>query len=221
VRRSGREQLRPGIRRSRRPVVIVLLGLAGVAGTLVLGVLVGPAGNRLDDMVTQTLGRWCGLPTCRHVIEPLADEGGWPFGAFVTAAAPLVVVLGLLLADRPRPEARRVALRWLLAVLVSVALQEVLSRVYGRVGPFAGPDDAPHAYPSGAAVLVALGWLGGGMVVAALRPRWRRAWWAAAAAALLVHALVRVATGKHWATDIAGSYLLVAGLLALVFPPPR
>jgi membrane-associated phospholipid phosphatase len=212
---SGGEHLPPDLRGRRRNGTLVL-GVVGVAVALVLGVLVGPAGNPVDDAVTRTLGRWCGVPTCRAVIEPMADEGGWPFGAYVTAAVPLVVVCGLLLAEGLRPEVRTAALRWLLLVLVAVAVQETLSRLYGRVGPFAGPDDAPHAYPSGAALLVALGWLGGGMVAAELRPGWRRAWWVATAGALLGHALVRAATGKHWATDIAGSYLLVAGMVALV-----
>src|SRR4029453_18075997 len=180
---SGRGHLPPDIR-GRRRIGTLLLGVAGVAAALVLGVLVGPAGNPVDDAVTRTLGRWCGVPTCRTVIEPIADEGGWPFGAYVTAAVPLGGACALLLRDARRPEVRRAALRWLLLVLAAVGVQGTLSRLYGRVGPFAGSDDAPHAYPSGAALLVALGWLSGGMMVAELRPGWRGAWWAGTPGAL-------------------------------------
>jgi membrane-associated phospholipid phosphatase len=196
---------------------MVLLGVTGVGTALLLGVLVGAAGNPLDRAVTRTLGRWCAAPACRAVSEPLAVESGAPYGAYVTAVAPLVVVGGVLLSARVRlgSHARTVALRWLLVALTMVAVQEVLSRVYGRVGPLADPGDPAHAYPSGAALLVGLGWLGGGAVVTEFRPGWRRAWWAVTAVVLLVHALARVATAKHWVTDISGSYLLAAGAYAL------
>jgi hypothetical protein len=72
------------------------------------------------------------------------------------------------------------------------------------------------AYPSGAALAVALGWAVGVVVVGDLRPRWRPAAIAAAALVLGLHLVARVAAQKsYWATDILGSYLLVSGMLLL------
>ena len=53
------------------------------------------------------------------------------------------------------------------------------------------------------------------MVVGDLRPRWRPVVVTAAVVALGLHAAARITAQKHWATDILGSYLLVAGVLLL------
>ena len=89
---------------------------------------------------------------------------------------------------------------------------------FGRPGPGEVAHDGPlyvGAYPSGAALAVGLGWTVGVLVVGARRPRWRPWLLAAMALALVLHLLVRAVTGKHWATDVLGSYLLVAGAFLL------
>jgi membrane-associated phospholipid phosphatase len=106
---------------------------------------------------------------------------------------------------------------WLLLTLAALPLQHLLRVAFDRAGPNVPlwSEGAKGAYPSGAALLVALGWAVGVVVLADLRPRWRPALLVAATAALGVHAWARVAAHKHWATDILGSYLLVGGVLLL------
>jgi membrane-associated phospholipid phosphatase len=210
----------------RRRAGRVLLGAAAVAGALLLGVLAGPGGTAVDEAVARTLERWCARPACQTASDALATEGGWPFVVYASVVLPLVVAGGLLPAARGEQgrRARALAGRLLVLLVVMAVAQVVLSHVYGRVGPRATSSDPSTAYPSGAALLVAFAWLGAGLVVALARPGWRGVWWPLAAGVLLLHAVVRVAASKHWATDIAGSYLLVAGVLALATsrsrPPP-
>src|SRR6266542_2698155 len=130
-----------------------------------------------------------------------------------------------------RPRARLPRRRWLpwvpwLAVLLAtVPLAWALRVAFGRPGPDEGPVQAwsQGAYPSGGALLVALGWIIGGAVTAWLRPSWRRPLLALAALALAAHLFARVAVGDHWLTDVVGSYLLAAGaaLLADKLRPRR
>ena len=77
------------------------------------------------------------------------------------------------------------------------------------------------SYPSGAALLVALGWIVGGTVILRLRPSWRRPLLAVGVVVLAVHAATRAAVGAHWLTDVIGSYLLAAGMALLAAPLQR
>ena len=79
----------------------------------------------------------------------------------------------------------------------------------------ANPKSPLGSYPSGAALLVALGWIVGGTVIMRLRPSWRRPLLAVGALVLAVHAAARAAVGAHWLTDVIGSYLLAAGMALL------
>jgi membrane-associated phospholipid phosphatase len=195
----------------------VLLAAAAVVGALLLGVLVGHGPTVFDEAVARAIGRWCGGPACRWTADQLSAEIGWPFTTYLVAAVPLVVVGVLLLRTRGNPARRAVvlAIRVLLTLLVLAAVQEIASHLYGRVGPVVDPSEPATAYPSGAALLTAITWIGGGLVVTELRPGWRVGWWAATAVVLTLHFVIRVAASKHWTTDIAGSYLLAAGALAL------
>ncbi|HET9557012.1 MAG TPA: hypothetical protein VFS70_07725, partial [Actinomycetota bacterium] len=99
----------------------------------------------------------------------------------------------------------------------AVPVLDALRVAFGRPGPGEVPDGSLYvgAYPSGAALAVGLGWTVGVLVVGAHRPSWRPWLLAAAGFALILHLLVRAVTDKHWATDILGSYLLVAGAFLL------
>ena len=107
------------------------------------------------------------------------------------------------------------AWRWLLPTLLALPAQHLLRVLLDRTGPSVPwwAEGTRGAYPSGAALVVALGWGVGVVVAGDLRPRWRPVLVAAAALALGLHAVARVAAEKHWATDIAGSYLLAGGAL--------
>jgi hypothetical protein len=203
--------------RARHGAGPVLLGAAAVAAALLLGVVVGHGPTALDEAVRRALGRWCDQPACRDAADLLSAEIGWPFTVSALVVLPLLVAAGVLLATRGADgrRARALAVRVLVAIVLAAAAQEVLSRLYGRVGPVADPAEPPAAYPSGAALLVVLTWVGAGLVVTSARPAWRVAWWVATVDILIVHAVVRVTASKHWATDIAGSYLLAAGALTL------
>jgi membrane-associated phospholipid phosphatase len=92
----------------------------------------------------------------------------------------------------------------------------------GRTRPeSANPKSPLGSYPSGAALLMALGWLVGGTVIVRVRPAWRRPLLVAGALALAVHAVARVAVGAHWLTDVLGSYLLAAGMALVAAPLQR
>jgi hypothetical protein len=175
----------------------------------------------VDRAIAQMLDHACDTSACQAVSEALAVETGWPHGAYAAAVLPVLVVFGTLLAisGSTRSRVRAVAFRWLLALLLLGPAQQLLSRLYARTGPLGETGGLAEAYPSGAALLVALGWLGGGMVIAEVRPAWRHIWWTAATGALMLHAFARVVADKHWTTDIVGSFLLVLGVLALLAPP--
>jgi membrane-associated phospholipid phosphatase len=194
-----------------------LLGAVAVVGALLLGVLVGHGPTAFDEAVARAIGRWCSGPACLTAVDQLSAEAGWPFTVYLIAAVPLILAGGLRLRTHGDPARRAVALaiRVLVTFLVMAAVQELGSHAYGRVGPVVDPSEPATAYPSGAALLTAFAWIGGGLVITELRPGWRVGWWAATAVVLLLHFVIRVAASKHWATDIAGSYLLAAGSLAL------
>jgi membrane-associated phospholipid phosphatase len=209
-------------RRPRR-LLLALLGVAGVTASLLLGILVGDGGTWFDRTLTPT---WvCAGRTVGTVCEALATERGWPFPVYATAVAPLLAA-GLL-ARRARVAGAGLGARawiWSLAILVTAPTQHVLSLTFGRVGPLVelrGSTDLEGAYPSGAAVLVAVAWSIAAVVIGQLRPAWRSRLAAVAAVVLAAHLVTRVVALKHWPTDILGSYLLVGGvlLLAAAFAP--
>ena len=210
---------RPG--RSRW--LLAVSGILTVAGSLLLGVVVGRGGTGFDRALTPA---WvCAGRTAGTVCEALATERGWPFPVYASAAMPLLVAGLLLYRARSAgvgPGAR--AWAWSLAALVTLPAQHVLSVAFGRVGPLVelqGSRDLEGAYPSGAAVLVAAAWAIAGVVIGRLRPGWRSRVALLAAVVLAVHLVTRVVALKHWPTDILGSYLLVGGVLltAAAFAP--
>ncbi|MEV5597851.1 phosphatase PAP2 family protein [Streptomyces sp. NPDC052496] len=115
--------------------------------------------------------------------------------------------------------------QWVVGCWVAVtaaagtALQQVLKVLVGRPRPeWPDPVDSAHyaAFPSGHAMTAAVA---GGLALWLLRlygahRRWR---WAAAALVTVSVAgvgLTRVYLGVHWATDVAGGWLLGAALVA-------
>jgi membrane-associated phospholipid phosphatase len=198
----------------RRPA-LVAGGLGCLALVVLLGLAVGSGATGPDRLAQRSLAGRLGEPPARRVLAVLASESRWPHAAYALALLPVALAGGLAAADRaarrPLPLRR---LWWLALGLGAVPLQHLLRLGFDRAGPrMAAGEAAPGAYPSGAALLVALGWGIGGMVAVRLRPRWRPFVLAGAAVALGLHGAARVAASKHWATDVLGAYLLVAGVL--------
>jgi membrane-associated phospholipid phosphatase len=183
---------------------------------MLLGLVVGPHANRADSDMRRILREPLDERPYQGAVRVLATETGWPHASYVMAVLPLALA-GTLLAYDLRLRGHRVriaAWRWLLPVLLALPAQHLLRILFDRTGPNEPFwAETRGAYPSGAALVVALGWAVGGVVAGDLRPRWRPVLLAAAACALGLHALARVAVQKHWATDIIGSYLLAAGAL--------
>jgi membrane-associated phospholipid phosphatase len=203
--------------------LLVLLGIVAVAASLLLGVAVGRDGTWFDRALTPT--RVCAGRTAGTVCEALATERGWPFPVYATVAAPLLAA-GLLLGQARRAGAGLGprAWAWSLATLVTLPAQHALSLTFGRIGPLVelkGSPDLEGAYPSGAAVLVAVAWSIAAVVIGRLRPAWRPRLAVLTTVTLAVHLVTRVVALKHWPTDILGSYLLVGGVLlvAAAFAP--
>jgi membrane-associated phospholipid phosphatase len=192
-------------------------GIACLAAVVAIGLAVGhgPTPARLDDGVRRHLGAWLDHRSYRGLVKAVGAERSSGHGAYVTAAVPLVAAGAVALATRGR---RLLAwLPWLVVILLTVPLAWVLRVGFARPGPDEGPVHAwsQGAYPSGGALLVALGWTIGVAVIASLRPTWRPPMVAIAALALPVHLFARVAVGDHWLTDVLGAYLLVAGVALL------
>jgi PAP2 superfamily len=192
-------------------------GVACLAVTLLLGIAVGPRATDLDLDLERVVGQSLHQPPYRQAVRLLASERSWPHAAYAMALLPAALAGALLVSDLhgKRWQAGLLRWRWLLPVLLALPAQHLLRILLDRDGP-RGPswaDGTPGAYPSGAALLVALGWAVAVAVTWDLRPRRRLLATTAATVTLGVHALARVAEQKHWATDILGSYLLVAGVL--------
>ncbi len=220
------------LRRCWRPgrTWLVAAGLGCLAAVLVLGVVVAHGATPIDQAAYRDLHIVLSQHRLvRGVAGAVAHERGRWHGSYVTAALPLLLAailaagkLGTLRRDRwrmPRGLGLR-AWRWLAwscILLGSVPLVEALRLAFDRPDPTesANPRSPLGSYPSGAALLVALGWIVGGTVIVRLRPSWRRPLLAAGALALAVHAAARVAVGAHWLTDVLGSYLLAAGMALL------
>jgi PAP2 superfamily len=223
-----------------RPWLPVAAGLGCLAAVLVLGVVVKHGATPLDEAARRDLRGWASQQhLTRHVVGAIAQERGRYHGSYVTAALPLLAaaILAAILAvgrlrHGPGPDQGRWSklrarawpwLGWSFILLCSLPLVEALRLAFDRPDPTesADPKSPLGSYPSGAALLVALGWIVGGTVMVRLRPSWRRALLAAGALALAVHAGARVAVGAHWLTDVLGSYLLAAGMALLAAPLQR
>jgi membrane-associated phospholipid phosphatase len=192
-------------------------GLGCLVAVVLLGVVVGPRSSGPDRDLKRLLREPLDERPYRRAVRILASETGWPHASYAMAALPVVLAGVLLVHDLSRrlPGVRPGRWRWLLLTPLALPAQHLLRVLLDRTGP-AVPwwsDGARGAYPSGAALLVALGWAVGGIVAWDLRPRWRPLLLVAAALALGLHAGARVAAQKHWASDVLGSYLLAAGVL--------
>ena len=215
----------------RRPWLPVAAGLGCLVAVLVLGVVVKHGATPLDRAAYRDLHGWLSRQRLtRHVVGAIAHERGRYHGSYVTAALPLLsaAILSAAKLRHHRGQSRWSELRsrawpwlgWSCILLCSLPLVEALRLAFDRPDPTesADPRSPLGSYPSGAALLVALGWIVGGTVIVRLRPSWRRALLAAGALALAVHAAARVAVGAHWLTDVLGSYLLAAGMALLAAP---
>jgi membrane-associated phospholipid phosphatase len=208
-------------RRWRRP--LALAGLGCLALVVLLGLAVGPRSSAPDRDLQRVLREPLDGRPYRRAVMILASESGWPHASRVLAVVPVAVAGGLVVADLARHRRIEPARwRWLPLVLAALPLQHLLRLTFDRAGPRLALEAQGQrgAYPSGAALAVALGWAVGMLVTVDLRPRWRWLAAAATAVALGLHGAARVAAHKHWATDILGSYLLAGGALLLVAALP-
>jgi membrane-associated phospholipid phosphatase len=192
-------------------------GLACVAVAVVIGLAAQRRGMWLDHAMLSAVGRL--VSPQNRVVRLLSSEAGWPHGAYLTALLPVVVTVAFVAGGVPRDGVLVVIRRWrwVLLTLTVIPAHYVLRVALGRPGP----DDTHHeeivvgAYPSGAALAVGLGWTLLVVVAGGLRPRYRPWLLVLTVVVLAVHGIVRALTQKHWATDIVGSYLLVAGAFLL------
>jgi membrane-associated phospholipid phosphatase len=201
----------------RRPLLLAA-GAGCLAAVVGLGLAVRHQAGWLDRAVPDAARTL--LPPESGLVQALSSEAGWPPGALLMAVLPPAAAAGFLAGEVRRHGVPAVVARWrwLLPALAVLPVLYALRVAFGRPGPGEVAHDGPlyvGAYPSGAALAMGLGWTVGVLVVGAQRPRWRPWLLAAMALALALHLLVRAVTGKHWATDILGSYLLAAGAFLL------
>jgi membrane-associated phospholipid phosphatase len=203
----------------RRRAWLAMAGLALLALVLLLGFGVGSGSTDPDRDVRRVLREPLDERPYRMVVRILASETGWPHASYLTALLPLALAGAVLARDiwARRQDLRLTRWRWLLLLVSAVPMQHLLRVGFDRAGPNVPlwSDGGKGAYPSGAALLVALGWAIGVVVLSDLRPRWRPVLLVAAAVGLGLHGWARVAAHKHWASDILGSYLLVGAVLLL------
>jgi membrane-associated phospholipid phosphatase len=203
----------------QRRAGLAIAGLALLSLVLLLGFAVGSRSTDTDRDVRRVLREPLDERPYRTAVRILATETAWPHASYLTALLPLALAGGVLAREgwAHRQGLRLSRWRWLLLLGAAVPIQYLLRVSFGRAGPNAPlwSEGTRGAYPSGAALLAALGWVVGVVVLSELRPRWRPVLLVAAAIALGLHALARVAAHKHWATDIVGSYLLVGSVLLL------
>ena len=196
----------------------LLLGLACLVAVVAIGLAVGRDPTPpLDDTVRQHLHGWLELRSFRGLVENVAAERRDGHGTYVTAALPLLGAAVVATTAAGRGRRLWAWLPWVAVLLATVPLALALRIAFGRPGPGEEPVHAwsQGAYPSGGALLVALGWIVGSVVLTWLRPSWRPAVIGLAVLALAVHLFARVAVGDHWLTDVVGSYLLAAGVALL------
>lgn len=192
-------------------------GLACLAASILIGLTVRRRGIWLDDATVMVAKRL--VPRHGVLVRTLGGEAYWPHGAYLTALLPVAVTVAALACEaRQRGVAPTIDhWHWVLLTLAAIPVHYALRVVFARPGPIEVPGqvDLIGAYPSGTALVVGLGWGLCLVVVGQLRPRWRLWLVMLTVIALIVHAAVRVVTHKHWATDILGSYLLVASAFLL------
>lgn len=200
-----------------------------------LGVVVHHGATPVDEAARRTLRGWASQQhLTRHVVGAIAQERGRYHGSYVSAALPLACAVILAMGSLRRGHGRgrwwstlRARawpwLGWSSVLLCSLPLVEALRVAFDRPDPTesANPKSPLGSYPSGAALLVALGWIVGGTVIMRLRPSWRRPLLVVGAVVLAVHAAARAAVGAHWLTDVLGSYLLAAAMALLAAPLQR
>jgi len=203
----------------RRRAGLAIAGLVLLTLVVLLGLAVGSRSTDPDRDVKRVLREPLDERPYRIAVRLLATETGWPHASYLIALLPLVLTGAVLAWDRwvRRQGVPLARWRWLSLLVMAVPVQYLLRVSFGRAGPNVPlwSEGAQGAYPSGAALLVGLGWSIGVVVISDLRPRWRPVLLVAAAVALGLHAWARIAAHKHWATDILGAYLLVASVLLL------
>jgi membrane-associated phospholipid phosphatase len=196
---------------------MVLAGSACLAAAVLIGLAAQRRGTWLDHATLSAAGRL--VSPKNRLVRLLSSEAGWPHAAYLTALLPVAVTVafqaGGVLRDGVLPVIRR--WRWVLLTLTVIPAHYVLRVAFRRPGPDDTHDEeiVVGGYPSGAALAVGLGWTLLVVVVGGLRPRYRPLLLVMAVVVLVVHAIVRALTRKHWATDIVGSYLLVVGAFLL------
>jgi membrane-associated phospholipid phosphatase len=196
---------------------MVLAGSACLAAAVLIGLVAQRRGTWLDHATLSAAGRL--VSPQNRLVRLLSSEAGWPHAAYLTALLPVAVTVAFLaggvLRDGVLPAIRR--WRWVLLTLTVIPAHYVLRVAFRRPGPDDTHDEeiVVGAYPSGAALAVGLGWIVLIVVVGGLRPRYRPWLLVLAVVVLVAHGIVRALTRKHWATDIVGSYLLVASAFSL------
>ncbi|ANJ06164.1 phosphatase PAP2 family protein [Streptomyces parvulus] len=168
---------------------------------------------RLDDDIATTTHRWAvDEPGVTQVMRVLTD---WVWDTWTMRLLCAVVVLWLWFRRGDRWTAV-----WLgAACVLGSLLQQVLKAAVDRPRPvWPDPVDSAHyaAFPSGHAMTATfvcglLVWL---VHYYGASPALRRAAWAVAAVSVAGVGVTRVWLGVHWATDVAGGWLL--GVLVTV-----
>ncbi|MFE2354258.1 phosphatase PAP2 family protein [Streptomyces parvulus] len=168
---------------------------------------------RLDDDIATTTHRWAvDEPGVTQVMRVLTD---WVWDTWTMRLLCAVVVLWLWFRRGDRWTAV-----WLgAACLLGSLLQQVLKAAVDRPRPvWPDPVDSAHyaAFPSGHAMTATfvcglLVWL---VHHYGASPALRRAAWAVAVVSVAGVGVTRVWLGVHWATDVAGGWLL--GILVTV-----
>jgi membrane-associated phospholipid phosphatase len=191
---------------------MVALGVVCLVAAVLMGVVAEREEIWLDRALPGAAGRL--VSPSDLLVQLLSSESGWPHGSYLTALLPVALTVAVLVADARRLGVRPVVdrWRWVLLTLLAIPVHYALRIGFGRPGPDDAVSETPvvGAYPSGAALAVGLGWTLCVVVAGTRWPRWRPWLLAAAAVALFLHAAARSLTDKHWASDILGSYLLVA-----------
>ncbi|MEV5015544.1 phosphatase PAP2 family protein [Streptomyces sp. NPDC053780] len=162
---------------------------------------------RLDDDIAATTHRWAvDEPHVTQVMRVLTD---WVWDTWTMRLLCAAVVLWLWFRRGDRWTAV-----WLGATcLLGSLLQQVLKAAVDRPRPvWPDPVDSAHyaAFPSGHAMTATfvcglLVWL---VHYYGASPALRRAVWAVAAVSVAGVGVTRVWLGVHWATDVAGGWLL-------------
>lgn len=206
-----------------------VVALAGWAGVIILGWLMGIAAHRLQNAVDWPCFRWWRdhylTGTWHHVWWTLTNIGSPTVTQILTVAG--AVVLAALYFGKPQWWAPPVLL--LLSYLGEKFSQTILKDVVDR----GHPPTTHGSYPSGGmGRLIDVYGLIVFFLILRFWPRSRRAWaWGAAFLALAasVQAYARLNNLEHWTTDVVGGgiygalllLVVIAAYLALTAPARR